>query len=761
MAKSLGSEYSLDMHIDAVDAKREYTDRSRPYDQCSVSFAEVDAFLARGWEEHRRFKTVVHVRRSRDHDERLENRVWCLFHDLGYTAINRGRQFRILIRRHGADDLYKQIDVMARDDETVLVVECKSREALGKRSLQHDLAEFASLKSPIARVINHCYGSPVKPKIVWIFVTNNIVWSEPDKQRAQGQSIRRVTERELKYYEQLARHLGPAARFQILAEFLEGQQIPALADHKVPAIRGKLGGQTYYSFVTTPKHLLKIAFVNHRTLNDSNALPTYQRLLTRSRIHKIESYISSGGFFPTNLLINFKTKARFEIVKADKETGVTYGYLYLPDQYKSAWVIDGQHRLYGYSRLSESFLGQNLLVVAFDRLPTEQEAKLFVTINHEQKSVPRTLLDDLQGDLSWGSDVPRERLGAIAARVIGQLNDHFEGPFYNRVVREGIRATPTTCLTIPGLRIGLHHSGLLGEVVLKNHYSPGPLTGTTDEGTVSRACKFLNGFFGCIQSANTQLWDMGRDGSICTNVGVQGFLALASSLIQHCVEQEGTEANQLSPELLLKEIEPYLASIQERLQGADASWARSRLNVKYGSGGRRQYHYRLCRMVRESYSQFAPSGYDIWREEQSEERKEMAQSQLRDIATEVHTIIFDNLREAYGENGYFEEGIKDVKMKVKAYQRQQEDPQRLPLDSYLDFIDYQRIVSTKTHWPMFKGVFNIPERGEKGLAKNVKWMRRINELRRIPAHPTKERSFTLEDFDYLEWVHEELFSRVK
>ena len=497
-----------------------------------------------------------------------------------------------------------------------------------------------------------------------------------------------------------------------------------MAGRKVPAIHGKLGGHDYYSFVTTPQDLLKIAFINHRTLNDPNALPTYQRLLTRARINKIEAYISSGGFFPTNLLVNFKTPARFEIVKTDKDTGVKYGYLYLPDQYKSAWVIDGQHRLYGYSRLSDSFLGQNLLVVAFDQLPTEEEAKLFVTINHEQKSVPRTLLDDLQGDLSWGSDVPRERLGALAARVIGQLNDHFEGPFYNRVVREGIRATPTTCLTIPGLRQGLHHSKLLGEVVLKNHYSPGPLTAPTDEGTVSRACKFLNGFFGCIKRANPRLWDIGRDGFICTNVGVQGFLALAASLIQHCAEQEGMEVRELSPELLLKEIAPYLVPIQEILQSADEAWARNRLNVKYGSGGRRQYHYRLCRMVRNNVAQFSPPGYDRWREEQSEERNEMAENQLRDITTEVHTIIFGKLRETYGDEEYFDKGITDIKLKVKAFQRQQEDPQRLALDSYLDVIDYQKIVSAKAHWPLFKSVFNIPERGDKGLAKNLKWMKR-------------------------------------
>ena len=39
------------------------------------------------------------------------------------------------------------------------------------------------------------------------------------------------------------------------------------------------------------------------------------------------------------------------------------------------------------------------MVVAFERLDKPEEANLFVTINHEQKSVPKTLLDDLEGEL--------------------------------------------------------------------------------------------------------------------------------------------------------------------------------------------------------------------------------------------------------------------------------------------------------------------------------------------------------------------------
>ena len=113
---------------------------------------------------------------------------------------------------------------------------------------------------------------------------NPIIWSKPDKERADGLNIRIITERELRYFIQIAEHLGSAARYQFLAEFLHGQKIPGLSNTTVPAIRGKLGGNYFYCFLTTPKQLLKISFINHRSLNDPEGIPTYQRLVSQARM---------------------------------------------------------------------------------------------------------------------------------------------------------------------------------------------------------------------------------------------------------------------------------------------------------------------------------------------------------------------------------------------------------------------------------------------------------------------------------------------
>ena len=571
---------------DTAELAREYRRRRKDFDFTSVAPARADQLLREGWERAKKLRKRLRLRRPKHHEERLQNRVWCLLYKLRYPELSQGHDFFVLIRRKGEEDYPRQVDIFAKDEETVVVVQCDSRASLGEKDLQQEIEEFSSLKGAIARAVKQHYGPGFKPKVVWLFVTDNIVWSKKDVDVAERHSIHRITERELRYFNQLADHLGPAARYQFLAEFLEGQKIPELSGKKTPAVRGRLGGKHFYSFVSTPKYLLKVAFVNHRSLNDPDGLPTYQRLVGKTRINRIGRFIESGGFFPTNILLNLKRKCRFEIVSRDPESGVQYGYLYLPDSYKTAWVIDGQHRLYGYSRLAEKYLNQNLMVVAFEALGIEEEANLFVTINHEQKSVPRTLLDDLEGDLKWGSTVPTERVGAIAARLIALLNNDIGEPFFNRVTAQGIKATAHTCLTVPGIKLGLKRSGLIGRSTHRGReYEPGPLAGSTDSATLDRARRFLNLYFKQVQESNFELWHRGREGFLCTNVGIHGHLQLLASLIDHLEEDDQIDCSTLAPEELLLKLLPYLSPIMDQLRAGDEEWAQEAFKVPYGAGG--------------------------------------------------------------------------------------------------------------------------------------------------------------------------------
>lgn len=751
---------------DPGQLRREAVRRRKPFDEKSVQPDSIPDHEANGWVVDRKLKRKTKVKREKEVGERLENRFWMLLFKLGYPELNEGRSFTVRIERKGAEPLRKQIDVFAKDDETVIVAECKASEKLTRRSVQKDVEEFCNLKGPIANAVTKHYGRDFKPKIIWLFITENIIWSRPDRERAAGGNIRVITERELRYYSQIAEHLGKAARYQFLAEFLKDQSIPELADTSVPAIRGKLGGHKFYCFVTTPRCLLKISFVNHRSLNDPEGAPTYQRLVSKSRIRDIGDYISSGGFFPNNIIVNFTRSLRFDRISHDDVSDVTLGTLYLPDRYQSAWIIDGQHRLYGFSPIDDKYLNHNIIVVGFENLSKADEADLFVTINHEQKSVPKHLLDDLEGELKWGSSVPSERIGAIAARLINCLNADVGEAFYSRITQQGIKSTNKTCLTMPALKDAIRRSGLIGRALLNNtNYELGPLSGSTDAETLERARCGLNQFFSSVRNANLAEWEKGREGYLCTNVAVQAYLLLLGSLVKYWEANTAADSREMAIEDILLEIEEYVAPVTEFLEQADAQAMEAAFRVPFGSGGPPEYYYRLCRLIKSKYPDFQPEGMDEWEAEQSKENIEEADRKLKVIVTEMRQFIFDMFRVVHGEekDAYWDKGVPDKSLKAKAYERSldYEVEDRLPLETYLEVVEMKKIVESKQNWSLFKGAFNIPEPGEKGFAKNVKWMDRVNELRRIPAHPAKERRYKVEDFEYIDFVYDEFMRRIK
>ena len=741
--------------------RREAVRRRKPFDEISIAPEAIPDHEAKGWQVDRKLKRLTKVKREKEIDERLENRFWMLLFKLGYPELSDGRSFEILIERKGAEPLRKQIDVFGKDEETVVVAECKACAKLTKRSLQKDLEEFANLKGPIANAIRGHYGTAVKLKIIWLFVTENIIWTAPDKQRALGEKIQIITERELRNYAQLAEHLGKAARYQFLAEFLKDQPIPELKGKSVPATKGKLGGRTFYCFVTTPRHLLKISFVNHRSLNDPEGAPTYQRLVSRSRMRNIGEFIKAGGYFPNNLIINFTRSVRFDKIVQNEGETIVFGQLYLPDRYRTAWIIDGQHRLYGFSPIDDKYLDQNVIVVAFEQLPKEEEANLFVTINHEQKSVPKHLLDDLEGELKWGSNVPSERVGAIGSRLINYLNTDVGEPFYNRITQQGMPSTNKTCLTIPALKDAFRRSGLLGRVVLDN-YELGALCGGTDNETLERAREAVSQYFNYVRDANMTEWESGREGNLCTNVAVQAYIRLLGSLVKYWEANTAADARESTVDEIMLDVEEYLKPLVDFLESSNAAQIKASFQVPFGSGGPPEYYYRLCRMIQSKISDFKPEGMEEWEEEQSEDKIKEADTKLKDIVSEMRKYIFDVFRTIHGEL-YWDKGITDKAVKTDAYKRSldYEVEERLPLETYLEVVEMKKVVENRMNWPLFKGVFNIPEPGEKGLAKNLKWMERVNELRRIPAHPARERKYKVEDFHYIDVIHEELTKRIR
>ena len=469
---------------------------------------------ADGWRMDKKNAKSTRMAKPKPADEQLEDEVWSILAQMGFKEMSKGRQFTIAVE----DGLpRRQIDVFAKDDETVIIVECTQRETLGKKSIALLIEKIRAIRENLRISVLKTYGQQTELKVKYVIATRNISWSAVDLAKCEKAQIAVITDGELDYYVALVQHLKQAARYQFLGHMFGGQKIEGLAK-KVVATRGKMGGETFYTFLIRPDELLKISYVGHKASRDIENLRTYQRMLQSRRLKKIAEYINGGGKFPTNIVLNLKTGKKTELRFDSKEKygEEDLGVLYLPPNYASAWIIDGQHRLYGYAyaREAEGFNQDStvLPVLAYENLPADKEMNLFIDINSKQVKVSTGLLVELYADLHWLSSDPEEAFQALLSRIASRLNGVRTSPLHDRMVVTGKKKTQYRCLTQTSIRDGLNVAKLLG-TFSKRAIVPGPLsTGRADnyDANLKKGLSVLSECLWMFARQLTNHWELGN-----------------------------------------------------------------------------------------------------------------------------------------------------------------------------------------------------------------------------------------------------------
>jgi len=284
-----------------------------------------------------------------------------------------------------------QIDACGRYGNILFVFECKASGRKTKRSLRQDI--FATKER--ARIVLENYKNIPEYAnckfVKFIFITKKIEISDAEKDLFEDTNFCYADENLLEYYSDLYDKIGEYAIYNFLADY--GIRPPGYEQLQFTAIKTKIGKHKVYSFYARPKELLKFSYVaRRRSLNEN----FYQRMLDKSRIKKIQQFLSNGGVFPTNVVISLKNKDK-DFKKIDcKETSkdLEIGILTIRNSYNACWIIDGQHRLYSFAKSKSNDL---IPCIAFDEINIEDERSFFLEINREQKPIQSDLIWDLEG----------------------------------------------------------------------------------------------------------------------------------------------------------------------------------------------------------------------------------------------------------------------------------------------------------------------------------------------------------------------------
>ena len=161
--------------------------------------------------------------------------------------------------------------------------------------------------------------------------------------------------------------------------------------------------------------LLKNGYVYRRSESNSEG---YQRFLKANRINKIQKTIEKKGIIFPSIILSSKKK-----LKKIEELGSKTFKLNFPDWRGSIRIIDGQHRLLGYSKLEEVKQKESEIpIIIFDNLTKEEEIEMFLMINTEQKKINPNLTLLVKGDsLNWEINTKTFQ-ESIGVSVIKRLN---------------------------------------------------------------------------------------------------------------------------------------------------------------------------------------------------------------------------------------------------------------------------------------------------------------------------------------------------
>ena len=732
--------------------------KGRDYETKTVNLKLVEEYVADGWSEDGRNENSVRLMRKKSHGQLLEDRVWMLLYRMQFTHLPDQNGAVLVINPRDENSPRTKIDVVGVDNEVALAVECKSSESPARRgTFQEELGKHALIRHPFSNGIAKMLDGQQKRQTVLAMFTSNVILSENDRSRAEHANVVLFDERDLAYYETLVGHLGVAAKYQFFADMLPGKDVPGLKI-RVPAIRFKMGNTQCYNFAITPEYLLKICFVSHRSKGKASDIDAYQRMVSKPRLNKIKQHISDKGFFPTSIVINLEERRfQFDRVHQEGETEESglLGWLTIRPAYKSAWIIDGQHRLFGYSG-HERAKKARLSVTAFAGLHPSQQARLFIEINSKQKKVPQILLQTLVAELNWDADDNEVKLGAILSKAIQELDADPESVFYKRIQTSDDSKDFHRCITIVSLSNAIEKAALhIARKKSGQIFEYGPLWTGDNAKTVKRTNHILDNWFKLIRDSAQSWWDKGSEigGGLAMNDGVGACVGVLKSVFQH-LEKKGKTLSDYGNDDLFELIKKYAQAFAEYL-GSLGEEERKKFRDLRGAQGVATRMRHGQKAIREKFPDFQPDGLDDFLEKEKAQTNGQAKEIIDRIEASLQKFVVEELQETFSDTWWID-GVPPA-VRVDVSKRYEEDNRKRGSEQcYFNFIDYRKIV--QKNWEIFSGTLAYGKKS--GKEKSTDWMAELNEKRNSVAHSSSGVWLSFEDLaqlrEYDDWLRRQL-----
>lgn len=630
--------------VENDDLLKATKERKKDFIEKIFSPEKINSEIENGWERIKDYANgSALLRKKKSISDLFENEVWLTFKNMGFKIMNATNKFELSY----SDSSQKQIDVIAIDDEICLLIECKAatkeeKDINFKKELESINGNLSGLQKEIRKRFKNI-------RVKYIFATKDYIVGEADLNRMNDFNIAYFDYEKIRYYNDLSAHLGSAARYQLLGDLFAKKDIKGM-DFDIPAIEGKMGAMKYYTFLIEPERLLKLAYILHRTKANHTLMPTYQRLIKKDRLKAIREFVNSGGYFPNSLIVSIDTNGKslvFNQLSTKQDNQARLGILKLPKTYQSLYVIDGQHRLYGYSD-SKYALKDCIPVVAFVDMDKQTQVKLFMDINENQKAVPKSLRNTLNIDLLWDSKLFTDRLEALRLFCGQQLGEDPKSPLFGRVNTGEDLSNNKRCITLDFINSAFKQSDFFNSYkkgkneVIKN----GTFDMRNNDETAKKFLPFLYKCFKTIKDYCSDEWEKGNEGFLTINNTTFALIKIFNDIVNIQLKNTNSQIVDDADAFFLN-CENMLLELADTISSSDLEIKKDIKDAK-GEGAKKLSWNKLRVAFHKKYPAFIYPELEEYIQENCSNNNPDAKDYLSKILLEIKK----RLKEKMGDNNW-------------------------------------------------------------------------------------------------------------
>ncbi|QRF74292.1 DGQHR domain protein [Candidatus Micrarchaeum sp.] len=550
-----------------------------------------------------------------------------------------------------------------------------------------------------------------------VIATKRIRLNEQDRNLAAGNNPKVYiwNEQFFEYYKDLKKKIGKYAKYELLREINFPEEL-TLRD--VPAIKpnGFFGtdlGINYYIASVNPLDLLKISYVARRERGDQ---AFYQRMISENKINQIEYYINHNRKqFYNNVIvaINDRDRIKFTPSKA-LEDRQEIGELTIEKTTEPLWIIDGQHRLYGYAKAEEKLNSNRSdreknnkektnwkIPVSFVvGLDTKLQGELFMDINTTQTSLSADYIWDLY------SIYNESKLEGFISKLIKKMNvgdGYFKGKIY--IPSSSIKKDKGQ-LTISKIgRAIKENKQIFNEMISSKR----------DEEEVNKAFRIINTYFEYINEKNIEYANF-----FSSSVGIQTILPLLKTFTNAYDGDEDKVKEYI--EILVKDLDN-----SEFYKGKNL---KKELSKTLGNKTtKEEFINNLINEVNEIIiDEGRQDGLKLLPSNESKSIFAILEKKLRNLINDKLSAINKNWLQTRGvDRTKYENLLKKAKEKTPG-----------GIWAKAGFGECITVMNRNDNWPIFEKLF-VSLKGYKNKKELIDDLGRIYEYGRIPAYHGDER----------------------